>query len=210
MTRTLLVSSGDGPAECRQAVAHLLAVLARGADLAGLDLDIAARDAPHGPSSAVVTITGEGADAFADDWTGPVQWVCRSALRPGHKRRNWFVQVFGLPPAPVLPKIDPRDVEMRTLRAGGPGGQHVNTTDSAVRASWTDPGGRRYDVVVRAERSQHRNRAAALARLAALVAADRAEAEAAVRDRAHALHGAVTRGAALRRFEGPDFQPARR
>jgi ribosome-associated protein len=51
---------------------------------------------------------------------------------------------------------------VETFRAGGPGGQHQNTTDSGVRLVHEPTGVR---VVARTERSQHRNRALALERL---------------------------------------------
>ena len=63
-------------------------------------------------------------------------------------------------------------MRFETLRAGGPGGQHQNTTDSAVRAVHLPTG---IVVTARNERSQHRNKAIALKRLEAMlrVLADR-------------------------------------
>ena len=64
-----------------------------------------------------------------------------------------------------------------TSRAGGPGGQHQNTTDSAVRATHLPSG---ITVTCRDERSQHRNKALAVKRIAAMlrVLADRREEDA--------------------------------
>lgn len=55
-----------------------------------------------------------------------------------------------------------RQCRVDTFRAGGPGGQHQNTTDSAVRLTHRPTG---ITVTARDERSQHRNRRLALARL---------------------------------------------
>lgn len=68
------------------------------------------------------------------------------------------------PPIPV-PESDEdllAQCRVETFRAGGPGGQHQNTTDSGVRLVHEPTGIR---VVARTERSQHRNRSLALARL---------------------------------------------
>ncbi|MFB8343553.1 peptide chain release factor family protein [Brucella cytisi] len=65
-------------------------------------------------------------------------------------------------PAVEQTAIRPGDVRFETLRAGGPGGQHQNTTDSAVRIVHILTG---IQLIARNERSQHRNKAMALERL---------------------------------------------
>ena len=70
----------------------------------------------------------------------------------------------------VLPELDEdllRECEVETFRSSGPGGQHVNKTESAVRLRHVPSG-----VVVSAqqERSQHRNKALCLQRLRSKVA----------------------------------------
>ncbi|WP_247743997.1 peptide chain release factor-like protein [Shimia sp. R9_3] len=140
---------------------------------------------------------------------GVIQWRCQSQMRPKHKRKNWFIQVFRLPQAASGVPIDPASVEMQAIRAGGPGGQHQNKTSSAIRARWTRPDGKTYAVVVRDNRSQHQNRRVALDRLAALASAEITEAQAARQSESRALHTQLQRGDPCYVFEGREFKQSK-
>ncbi len=209
MSVSLLVSSGNGPGECRQAVAHVLDRLREDAARANVEIDI--REAPgrDGPASAVVVLTGDGAGALASAWTGAILWRCQSTLRPGHRRKNWFVELFLLRQSAHAVRIPPGEVTMQAIRAGGPGGQHQNKTSSAIRAQWQAPDGRLYQCVVRDSRSQHRNRSLALARLGILAAQDAEAQRLAERSDTRRLHLGLQRGKPVRVFEGPSFHEAR-
>ncbi len=133
----LLFTSGRGPAECRIAVGKGVAALATEAAALGLDSDCMAgpNTDGHGPASAIGVIHGDAAATFARPWIGSIQWVAQSPLRPHHKRKNWFIGVFEPPALPKAPKtLTVQDVRFEAFRAGGPGGQHQNKTESAVRA----------------------------------------------------------------------------
>lgn len=206
----LLISSGNGPGECRQAAGHVLIRLRAEAEARGLEVDVTVRGEEEAPSSAVLLLHGAGARELAAEWQGVILWRCPSRLRPGHGRKNWFVQVHALPEAPVPIALDPAAVEMQAIRAGGPGGQHVNKTSSAIRARWRSPQGRVYAVVVRDERSQHQNRRLALERLAQLAAQDAAAHEEDAKAGARRLHHQLQRGNPSRVFEGDTFQGVNR
>ena len=120
MTR-LLISAGNGPAECRLAVGHILRQMV---EEGPIDV-VEAKADKHGPASAIVTLP-EGRAAL---WRGTILWRCQSPLRPQHRRKNWFVRVFGLAEL-ALPEtcLRPEDLRFERFRAGGPGGQHQNTT----------------------------------------------------------------------------------
>jgi len=195
MTR-LLISAGNGPAECRLAVAHILRRLTADSapDWVQSDPD------KHGPASAIITLPS----AEAARWCGTILWRCQSPIRPHHKRKNWFVGVFALDTLPVpKTRLHPQDLRFTSFRAGGPGGQHQNTTDSAVRALHLPSG---LVAVSRDKRSQHRNKAQALLRLEAMLTLVSVEADNRMRDTLNHLHQNLNRGAPLRVFSGINFK----
>lgn len=195
----LLITSGGGPMECGIAVGHVLQRMRAEADALGLDLSASNDDAA--PASVIVLVEGADARLLVQPWIGTIQWRQTSQIRPNHKRANWFVGIFELANPTVAPSIIPvAEVVFSSFRAGGPGGQHQNTTDSAVRAAWNG-----FIAISRDERSQHRNKAKALERLEHLVRAAQAERRAAAAQSAHRLHRALERGNPKRTFSGPEF-----
>jgi peptide chain release factor len=201
----LLLTSGRGPAECRIALTKTLGILASEAEVVGVTVDVSVGHDPdgHGPASAIAVIEGAGADAFVATWIGSVLWVARSRLRPHHKRKNWFIGVFKLEVSPSKPvPLKLADVHFEALRAGGPGGQHQNKTESAVRAVHAPTG---LVVVARDGRSQHRNKAIALERLALLVKLNGELAEITDRERIQSDQALLERGRPVRTFKGERF-----
>lgn len=200
MTR-LLLTSGRGPTECRIALARTLPKVVSEARDYGLEVDVVNGSAldRHGPGSAIAVLRGDGTDEFAARWIGSIKWTFPSPVRPHHKRKNWFIGVFALPDQQVVAgTLDEKEVRLETFRAGGPGGQHQNTTDSAVRAIHQPSG---LTVVARTQRSQHRNKADALTRLETLLRLSKDLAEIADRQSTQAAHDQLERGAPVRTFK---------
>jgi peptide chain release factor len=200
MITQLLVTSGRGPAECRLAVDVVWKMIVAETQAVGVDAGTILGDnhpQGHGPASVVVTLDGPD-EAVADilaRWSGSVQWIAQSPIRRNHKRKNWFVSVSELPLTPEDIELDESEVTFEAFRAGGPGGQHQNTTDSAVRAAHAGTG---IAVTCRDQRSQHQNKKVALRRLAAAVKSRNDLDRGAIRDLAQERHNNLERGNPVR------------
>ena len=104
-------------------------------------------------------------------------------------------------PAPNLAA----DIRFETTRSSGPGGQHVNKTESAVRATHVATG---ISVKVQTERSQHANKRLAVLLIAHRLASHEQAQHAAQRARRRQFHHEVERGSPKRVFKGAAFEPA--
>lgn len=199
----LHITSGRGPGECQIAVARLTTIIvedAKQTDIQAILLDV--ENGKHGFMSALIAIEGATIAAFAASWEGTVQWICPSPIRPHWGRKNWFVSVNVIrPPAPTM-ALSESDIRFETSRASGPGGQHVNKTNSAVRAVHLPTN---ITVQAQEERSQHRNKALAIARLAAALAERQIMADQVVKREKWSKHDNLQRGNPVRVYWGPDF-----
>ncbi len=199
----LQISTAQGPAECRMFARFVLQQIVKQAADKGVHADILQEQADrHGLLSATLELEGAHAEEVLAAWQGTLQWICPSPLRPKHPRKNWYIGVSALPVLPESVAVDD-GVVFQTCRAGGKGGQHVNKTESAVRATHTASG---ISVRVESERSQHANKKLALALLAQKLAERQSEALGSYAENQHQQLYQVQRGNPKRVFKGRMFE----
>lgn len=200
----LEVRAGTGGEEAALFAADLLAMYRRYCELQGWRfelLDLSETDL-GGIKEAIARVEGRGAFAKLKFEAGVhrVQRVPVTEL--GGRIHTSAATVAVLPEAEEVDlALDERDLEIDVFRASGAGGQHVNRTESAVRITHKPTG---ISVVVRDERSQHRNKARALALLRSrLLARERAEQHAQrAADRRHQV-GTGDRSERIRTYNFP-------
>jgi len=160
----LHITSGRGPAECAMAVSLTLKQVLKEAEEKGIMAELLER-VPGQENrtllSATLNIHGKQARAFCQSWQGVLLWICQSPFRKFQRRKNWFIALHMADPG-SFPAWNEHHITYTTMRAGGPGGQHVNKVESAVRAIHTPSG---LMVMVSESRSQIQNKKLATERL---------------------------------------------
>ncbi|MVT09743.1 peptide chain release factor H [Chitinophaga tropicalis] len=160
------VTSGRGPAECTRVVARVVELMMKEAKAAGIEITVLESkkgDLKGTLLSALLKAKGTNLESFIRQWKGTVQWIAESPYRKFHKRKNWFVGVEVFDMKEQL-KWNPKDVKLESCRASGPGGQHVNKVETAVRGTHIPSG---IQVLAMDSRSQLQNKQLCLERLEA-------------------------------------------
>lgn len=196
------ITAAHGPVECEHAAQLTLRELLRAAEREATPLQVLeVLDTPAGCKSALLRVDAATLPPWLDAWLGTIQWVFTSPFRPHHRRKNWFVAVQRCAVPALQEEAWPEDGEIvfQACRASGKGGQHVNTTDSAVHAVHVASG---IAVKVATERSQHANKRLARALIALKLAQRQADSRQQSARQRSQQHWEVARGQPVKRLQG--------
>jgi peptide chain release factor 2 len=162
------INAGAGGTEAQDWAEMLMRMYTRWAEQHGYKVQLLEESEGEqaGIKSVTMQISGPNAYGWLKTEAGVHRLVRISPFDSAARRQTSFASVWVYPVIDdtIEIEIDPSDLKVDTFRASGAGGQHVNKTESAIRITHVPTG---IIVACQTDRSQHRNRATAMAMLKA-------------------------------------------
>jgi len=159
----ILFTAGRGPVECGLAVQGVQMRFKKFLEAQGHNYEIVRQQlGPIARSIDTIVFRIEMDNiSELEGWLGTIQWINKSPVRKFVKRKNWYIkccEVF----MPETKSINLKDITIQAFKASGPGGQHRNKVETAIRIIHRPTG-----IIVTAtdSKSKAQNKKRALAKL---------------------------------------------
>ncbi len=130
----ILITAGRGPVECGYAVHGVQRKFREFLDRNEVPFQIISqKTAADGRTTETIVFKVVSKDKILlDSWLGTIQWICKSPIRKYNKRKNWFIKALEIQLAETI-ETDMQALTIQSYKASGPGGQHRNKVETAIR-----------------------------------------------------------------------------